>query len=223
MFLICMVNPMLVNIYRERSGELGFFAEPFNACSNLAFVLATIYGMRYLKANNVCDRVSWGLVLLPTLIAIGSFAFHTVPNSLTMWADMAPIAMFQCFMVWEFSRRLLRANRIASSAILAVMFILCAALFPNHTIMNCSLFYVPNLLLMLGFSVLWAARVEREPYLLLVGTCLFVCAVSARSVDWMVPWPIGTHFLWHTANGAMVYVLLRACILIRNERIFLRN
>jgi len=89
--------------------------------------------------------------------------------------------------------------------------------------MNGSLFYVPNLLLMLGFSVLWAARVEREPYLLLVGTCLFVCAVSARSVDWMVPWPIGTHFLWHTANGAMVYVLLRACILIRNERIFLRN
>jgi len=103
MFLICMVNPMLVNIYRERSGELGFFAEPFNACSNLAFVLATIYGMRYLKANNVCDRVSWGLVLLPTLIAIGSFAFHTVPNSLTMWADMP---QSPCFSVSWFGNSL---------------------------------------------------------------------------------------------------------------------
>ncbi len=98
-----------------------------------------------------------------------------------MWADMIPIAMFQCFMIWEFSRRLLRANRLASSAIMLAMFVLCAVLFPNHSILNGSLFYMPNLLLMLGFSMLWAWRVEREPYLLLIGICVFVIALSARS------------------------------------------
>lgn len=222
MFLIFEVNPLLVNIYRERAGELGVFAEPLNACSNIVFVLATIFGIRYLYLSKVVDRVSWALVLLPTLIAMGSFAFHTVPNTLTMWADMIPIAMFQCFMIWEFSRRLLRANRYVSSAIIVGMFVTCAMLFPNHSILNGSLFYMPNFLLMLGFSMLWALRVKRQPYLLLIGTCWFVVALSARSVDWVVPWPLGTHFLWHIANGAMVCILLRACMVLRNDLILLQ-
>jgi hypothetical protein len=96
-------------------------------------------------------------------------------------------------------------------------------LFPVHSIMNGSLFYMPNLLLMLGFSVLWAWRMEREPYLLLIGACLFVVAISARTVDWLVPWSQGTHFLWHMANGAMVYILFRACVMLRTEIISTRK
>lgn len=218
MFDIFQVAPQLLHMYRERAGAPGFFAEPFNACSNIAFVLATLLGVRYSFANKVSDPISWMLVILPTLIAIGSFAFHTVPNSLTMLADMLPIAMFQCFMMWEFSRRLLQASRVVSSAIMLAMVVFCAILFPNHTILNGSLFYMPNLLLMLAFSALWSSRVEREPYLLLIGTCFFIFALSARSLDWLVPWSVGTHFLWHTSNGAMVYVLLRACVLLRNAK-----
>lgn len=221
--LILQANPMLVNMYRERAGRLGFLDEPFNACSNLAFVLATICAIRFLYVNNVRDQVSWTLALLPTLIALGSFAFHTIPNSFTMWGDVIPIAVFQCCMIWEFSRRLLRASRFLSAAIMLAMFAFCAVLFPVHSIMNGSLFYMPNLLLMLGFSVLWAWRMEREPYLLLIGACLFVVAIAARTVDWLVPWSRGTHFLWHMANGAMVYILFRACVMLRKEIILTRK
>lgn len=223
MFLIWQANPMLVNMYRERAGRLGFLDEPINACSNFAFVLATIYAIRFLYINKVRDRVSWTLALLPTLIALGSFAFHTIPNSSTMWGDMIPIAAFQCCMIWEFSRRLLRANRQFSAAIMFAMLGFCAVLFPLHSILNGSLFYMPNLLLMLGFSVLWAWRMEQQPYLLLMGTCLFVVAISARTVDWLVPWSRGTHFLWHMANGAMVYTLFRACLVLRKESIMSRK
>jgi hypothetical protein len=216
MFEIFKVVPQLLHMYRERDGATEFFAEPFNACSNIAFVLATYWGIRYLLANKVSDQISWILTILPTLIAIGSFAFHTVPNSLTMLADMIPIAVFQCFMIWEFSRRLLQASRMMSSAIMLAMIALCAILFPNHSLLNGSLFYMPNVLLMLVFSALWSIRVEREPYLLLMGTCFFIFALSARSIDWLVPWSVGTHFLWHMSNGAMVYVLLRACVMLRS-------
>ena len=65
--------------YCERAGDPAFWAEPFNAISNVAFLIAALAGAVLLvRTPNARERrIEWGLVLLVTIIGIGSFLFHT--------------------------------------------------------------------------------------------------------------------------------------------------
>jgi hypothetical protein len=49
--------------------------------------------------------------------------------------------------------------------------------------------------------------------LLPAAAAVFSLAIVARSLDWTVPFPLGTHFLWHLLNGVVLYLAMRAWIL----------
>src|SRR5262249_32960285 len=54
---------------------------------------------------------------------------------------------------------------------------------------------------------------------MMVGAGLFVVSLTFRIVDLDVcaTWPLGTHFLWHLFNAAVLYTVLRGAIAERQH------
>lgn len=202
----------LLGIYRERNFNPDFWAEPLNALTNASFLIAAALASRLAIRQRVTTPTTIALIALAGLIGFGSFLFHTVPNRFTMWLDIIPIALFQVLFFWLVSRTMLSMSRWTSAGIVVGVVGSSLALFPLHEPMNGSLFYMPSLMAMLALGTMWAERSRAEPYLLMGAASCFTLAVAARSVDWTVPWPCGTHFLWHLLNCVVVYLALRAWV-----------
>lgn len=202
----------LLGLYRERGFSPEFWAEPLNALTNAAFLIAAFFAWDFASRRRVATRTTNALLSLAGVIGFGSFFFHTIPNHFTMWLDIVPIALFQVLFLWLVSNRMLTLSRVESAAIVLGVVGSSFALFPVHEPLNGSLFYLPSLLAMLTIGYVWAKRTNFEPYLLVGAACCFLLAVTARSMDKEVPWHFGSHFLWHVMNGVVVYLVLRSWI-----------
>jgi hypothetical protein len=205
-------------MYRERSGDPAFWAEPLNALSNASFVIAAAFALELAIHKRALKPSTLALISLAGVIGCGSFLFHTVPSYPTMWLDIIPITLFQALFLWLISQKLLSTNIWTTAGIVVAVVGSSLALMPIHQPLNGSLFYIPSLLAMLVFSALWAKRSTAEPYLLGCTAFFFALAITARSIDWVVPWPFGTHFLWHLLNGIVVYTALRTWIHVTSSK-----
>ena len=212
MSILFQVNPALLDLYRERNLSPDFWAEPFNALTNVSFLLGAAFALDFAIRRRATSPLTIVFISVAGLIGFGSFYFHTVPNRFTISLDIAPIVLFQVLFLWLLSHKMLSMSRWASAAIVIGVVGSSFVLFPFHEPMNGSLFYIPLLVVMWTLGTVWAERSKAEPYLLVAAASCFTLAVAARSSDWMVPWPVGTHFVWHLLNGAVVYLALRAWI-----------
>jgi len=82
-----------VDIYCERMGP-EFWAEPLNAVSNLAFILAALWGVWTIRALGVRSLAITVLTGLAFCIGVGSFLFHTYAQAWAGAADVIPIWLF---------------------------------------------------------------------------------------------------------------------------------
>lgn len=212
------ISQALLHMYRERSGDPAFWAEPLNALSNASFVIAAAFALDLSICRRAWKPTTLALVLLAAVIGCGSFLFHTVPSFHTMWLDIIPITLFQILFLWLISQKLLSTSGWMSAGIVIAVVGTSFVLRPIHQPLNGSLFYIPSLLAMLTFGALWAKRSATEPYLLMGTAGFFALAITARSIDWIVPWPFGTHFLWHILNGFVVYTALRTWIIATSSK-----
>jgi CubicO group peptidase (beta-lactamase class C family) len=212
------ISQALLHMYRERSGDPTFWAEPLNALSNTSFVIAAAFAFELSIWKRALKPSTLALISLAGVIGCGSFLFHTMPSYHTMWLDIIPITLFQVLFLWLISQRLLSTSGWMTAGIVIAVVGSSFALRPIHQPLNGSLFYIPSLLAMLAFGGLWAKRSASEPYLLGGTACCFALAITARSIDWIVPWPIGTHFLWHLLNGIVVYTALRTWIIATSSK-----
>ncbi len=82
--------------YCERGGDPSFWAEPLNAISNGAFIIAGLVAAYQLARQPAAHRAvfEWLLVLLVIVIGIGSFLFHTYATPWAVLADTIPISLF---------------------------------------------------------------------------------------------------------------------------------
>ena len=199
-------------MYRERGLSAEFWAEPLNAITNAAFLIAALLAWNLAARRRVTTSLTYGLLLLVGTIGVGSFCFHTIPNSFTMWLDVGPIALFQVLFLWIATNRMLGLSATASSAIVVGVVGSSFALFPIYQPLNGSLFYLPSLLAMVTIGFAWSRRGASEPYLLVIAAGIFLIAITARSLDQQVVWRFGTHFLWHMLNGVVVYLAIRSWI-----------
>ncbi|PID37237.1 MAG: hypothetical protein CR993_01205 [Rhodobacterales bacterium] len=79
-----------VDIYCERT-DPSFWAEPWNAASNAAFILAGLWGLYEAKKRGQMVPVVIALCTLVLCVGIGSFLFHTYANVWSGFADTGPI------------------------------------------------------------------------------------------------------------------------------------
>lgn len=217
MFSVLDVCQQLLWLYRERFGSPEFWAEPLNALSNAAFLIAASFACDLASSRRAMTPTTVVLLSLASLIGFGSFCFHTIPNRLTMWLDILPIALFQLLLLWVIAHRVFSVSKQVTAVFVVAVLGSSLLLLPIHQILNGSLFYLPSFLALLVFGITWMARRKSEPYLLVAAASCFALAIVARSVDWIVPWQFGTHFLWHILNGIVVYLTLRAWIVESNS------
>ena len=209
-----------VDLYCERITPL-FWAEPANALSNLAFLVAAFAAFQLWQREGKADRPILALIVVVAAVGLGSFAFHTLATRGAMLLDVTPIGIFIYGYFLLALRRFLLLSWPAAlvnlTAFIAVSVGL-ATLVPRE-VLNGSVGYFPALaaLIVLG-SMLRAHAAGRA---MLIAAGLFVVSLIFRIVDPDIcpRWPLGTHFLWHLFNAAVLYVVLRGAIAERRHPI----
>lgn len=218
-----MTSQDVITHYCERNG-VGLWAEPLNAISNLAFLLAAIWILRHLARDDTPGRRPYDLYLLAALLALigaGSLLWHTLARPWSEWADIIPILLFISVYLLAYLMRIARMSAGMAVPGLVIFQSLNAAVqfgLPPHWL-NGSMFYLPAFLVLLGFSVHTRYLGLPQARDFLTGTAVFGLSLGLRSVDLVLcgVWPLGTHFLWHLLNAWVLYRLSLA-LLPRPER-----
>lgn len=227
-----------VRDYCERAGP-GLWAEPANALSNIAFLLAAALAFRRWQRAGGNDIASLGLIVIVAAVGLGSLAFHMLATSGAALLDVGPIVMFICGYLFLALHRFLRfPAAVALSLTLALVVLTALAQrLVAAGVLNGSVPYVPTLgaMCLVAVSALLRARImlarasaapSRAPppgeperackigWLLLETTALFATSLMFRSIDFAVcgTFPIGTHFLWHLLNAWVLYRLVCGAI-----------
>jgi hypothetical protein len=225
--------------YCERGLDPSFWAEPFNALSNLGFIIAGLLAARELASRPAGEGAGfrWLLIALVFVIGAGSFLFHTFASPWSATADVAPIGLFMlAYLAYALHRFaglpvLLTLPAVGGFAwlISEAMQVQCgpgqiaipvlASLLENTRCLNGSIGYLPALAAMLAIGFwLGLRRHPAAPYVL-AASLVFMLSVTFRTMDriWcygiaIAGRPIGTHFLWHLLNSTTLYLLLLAAV-----------
>jgi hypothetical protein len=203
----------MLDLYCERV-DPGFWAEPVNALTNIAFVFSAYFCWRIAVRAQVQDSNIAMISVMILAIGIGSFLFHTLPTVVTRWLDIVPVFVFQLLYLGIYSRRVINLPE-AGSGILLLVFLaaaVAASQFPEA--INGSLIYAPALLALFVLSGYHYQSRKLERHLLLAAASVFLLSVVLRSVDIQIcPWfETGTHFLWHVLNALVIYLAMRALL-----------
>jgi hypothetical protein len=209
-----------IDNYCERL-DPGFWAEPLNAMTNGAFLLAAIFAfLRWQRAGGR-DRASLWLICVTSVVGVGSFLFHTFANRWSVLADVIPIAVFIYSYFLLAMRRYLLLPWVAALLATGIFILfntqfikLWLSLFPGLTL-NGSVGYIPAALALVAVGILCRMRAAGpEGRALLLAGSVFAVSLVFRSLDGEIcsALPVGTHFLWHLFNAAVLLILMRAAI-----------
>ncbi len=102
--------------YCERRDH-GFWSEPVNALTNIAFLLAAAAAFALWRRRRETDHAALALIVVTALVGVGSFIFHTVATRGAMLFDVVPIAVFIYGYFLLALRRFFGLGALASMAI----------------------------------------------------------------------------------------------------------
>ncbi|MGI5244983.1 hypothetical protein [Dactylosporangium sp. CA-139066] len=189
-----------VDGYCERLGP-GLWAEPLNAVSNLAFLIAS--ALLLVRFRRDGPRA---LPILLGVVGLCSLSFHTFADGVTAALDSLSILVFVLVAIVLLVRHgfgvpaspawlAVPAFIVASGAVDAAL--LLAG--PRYTLGG----YLPAGLALAVFAV--ALRSRR----LLLATGVFAVSLTLRTLDEPLcgSLPIGTHWLWHCLNAVVLYLV----------------
>ncbi|MGP3695831.1 hypothetical protein [Rhodobacter sp. NSM] len=188
--------------YCERLGP-GLWAEPLNAVTNLAFVIAA--GLMWPRVRGI----GRALCAVLGVIGLGSGLFHTFANGLTSLMDVLPILGFILLYLFAASRDLLGLRPWQAALATAAFLPYAAATVPlweRVPGLGSSASYAPVPVLILLYAGLLARRAPATARGLAIGAGLLVLSLGFRTLDGPVcdALPFGTHFLWHILNAVML-------------------
>jgi hypothetical protein len=205
-----------IDAYCERLGP-EFWAEPVNALTNAAFVVAAALMWRRWPGDPLCRA----LAAVLGVIGVGSFLFHTFATPWAAAADTLPILGYILLYVFAAHRRVW-GQGVWTSLLFAALTVpwiaLLTPVFERLPGFAVSSFYwpVPTLILLHA----WLLR-HRRPEVargFAIGAGILAVSLTFRSLDGAAcgAVPVGTHFLWHVLNalmlGWMIEVLGRASL-----------
>lgn len=203
---------MLYN-YCERTGP-GLFDEPVNLLTNLSFIVAAGFIYRLLRDRGQFNPGNILLLVLVAMIGLGSALYHSFATEWARLLDVIPIFLYQLAFLWLYMQRVAWLGAFSRVALVGGFLLVSLYALTFKGLLNGSVMYLPAFLSVMAVAVYHysAKRVER-----MVGFCaLMVFAVSLffRTIDAALcpVWPLGTHFLWHLLNGALLYLTTRIII-----------
>jgi hypothetical protein len=205
--------------YCERGTE-GLWAEPLNALTNAAFLMAAWLAWRTWRSH---PDASWkgqpdigALILLVAVIGIGSLLWHTVATPWAYLLDAGPIVIFIHVFFASFLWRIAGLSwpgLVAGLALYQAATFATLRAFPAGAL-NESVGYFPVLLFLLLMAGWLYLRDHALWKRFLACSGLFALSLGFRIADllYCTSLPMGTHFLWHLNNGALLYLLLQGLI-----------
>ncbi len=227
-----------VFLYCERGANEALWAEPVNALSNGAFLLAALAGV-FVVLRRPQEERNADQFLLPVLvlfIGLGSLAFHLYATSAAALADVVPITVFMLVYLGLALNRFLgippgwTTLLVAGfAAIVAItMQVRCGAGFigfpgPDTAgvkpCLNGSLFYLPALAALIVVGLTLAERGHKAAPWLLWAASIFAVSIALRSLDLALcdkvvveGRKVGTHAAWHVLNALVLFLLMRASL-----------
>ena len=227
-----------VFLYCERGTSAALSAEPINAVSNVAFILAALMGLQLLEWRPREQQTSdhFLLIGLVALIGIGSFAFHLFATQETELLDVIPIAVFTLVYLGFALNRFLGVPPGWMVLLVIGFTILMAATsqvrcwdggvgLPGPEVqeanpcINGSVFYLPALGALIVVGLLLEERRHRAAPYVLWAAAIFAISLTLRSLDLALcgkflieGQKVGTHAAWHVLNALALFLLLRASL-----------
>jgi hypothetical protein len=227
-----------VFLYCERGTSTALSAEPINAVSNVAFILAALMGLQLLEWRPREQQTSdhFLLIGLVALIGIGSFAFHLLATQESELLDVIPIAVFTLVYLGFALNRFLGVPPGWMVLLVIGFTILMGATsqvrcwdggvgIPGpeaqgaKTCLNGSVFYLPALGALIVVGLLLEERRHRAAPYVLWATAIFAISLTLRSLDLALcgkflieDQKVGTHAAWHVLNALALFLLLRASL-----------
>ena len=193
-----------IDIYCERL-DIGIWAEPINAVTNVAFILAAI--IMWLR----CKKLIEGRILsfLLFLIGCGSFLFHTYAQTWAALLDVTAILIFILTYIFVANRRFLVWSKMVSLIGVIMFFpyqLFLVSILSNIQFFGSSVQYIPVAILIFIYSGLLR---KSEPNLsrgLFIGAAILCLSIISRTVDEPLCsiLSVGTHFVWHILNAIML-------------------
>lgn len=218
-----------IDAYCERLGP-GFWAEPLNALSNGAFLIAAALALVLWRRTGGRDMPALVLIVVTAVVGLGSFLFHTVAQRWAALADVIPIAVFINGYFLLAMRRFAGLGLVPALAA-TLAFAAFAAAVPAlwRSLagfgINGSEGYLPAALALVGTGLAVRARSPGAARGLFLAAGSFAVSLVLRSLDnaACAALPFGTHFAWHILNAGVLFVLLRTAIAdgagaVRDER-----
>lgn len=200
-----------VNQYCERL-DASLWAEPANAFSNIAFVIAALAAYALWSRGPRRDLPILGLIVVMLCVAAGSFLFHTLATRGTELLDVIPISVFIFGYFYLAMVRYLRMpvwyGLAATAAFAVASYIMVRLAYP---VLGSSAGYLPALLAIFGVATTIVRRDMQAANGLFVAGLLFTVSLTLRTLDAPMcdQFPIGTHFMWHILNAMVLNILLR--------------
>lgn len=190
-----------------------------NALTSIGFFIVAIAIYRYYhKHPDVKGQWIWDIHALTFLIfaiGTGSTLFHIYPHEITELMDIIPIVLFINLFFLSIIVRIGRTN--------AFQTIICflafggsshffVTQFPNA--MNDSIGYLSSMgaLVMIAIHLHLNRRPSSHQFLL--AALIGVISLFFRSIDNAVceQLHVGTHFLWHSCNAILLYILMKQVV-----------
>lgn len=204
----------------ERTG-LGMWAEPLNVLSSFAFMAVAVAIYRHYHRHEDLDK-KWiwdvhALTFITFLIGLNSVAFHMFPNPTTELADTLTIVLFIILYFWSVLFRIGRTT-IFQAMVCFVAFVgfshILVHQFPRA--LNDSIGYLSSMIALIMIAVHLHLKARPSSSHFMLAALIGVCSLFCRAIDREVCSEIitGTHFLWHTLNATLLYILLKQ--LVRN-------
>ena len=224
--------------YCERGTNEALLAEPVNALSNGAFLLAALAGFFVVLRQPEEDR-NTDQFLLPVIvlfIGLGSVAFHLYANSAAQLFDVVPIGVFMLAYLSLALNRFLGVPP-ATTAFLVIGFAAIVPIvlqvrcgqdfigFPPADLtgvkpcLNGSLGYLPALAALIVVGLVLSERGHKAAPWLLWAAAIFAVSITLRSLDLALCDKVviqgrntGTHAAWHVLNALALFLLIRASL-----------
>ena len=202
-----------VDLYCERLVP-GLLAEPVNAVTNVAFLVAAWVLWRQARRQGSCPGELSVLIGLMVAIGVGSGLFHTFAETWAMVLDVVPILLFQLAFLWIYSRRVIGWQAWSAAALVGGFLLasLYARGFPH--LLNGSLTYALAITAILPLGIYhWLAK-KPARFMLIAAAGVFALSLFFRTIDEAVcpQFPLGTHFLWHLLDAVVLYLCGRTLV-----------
>ncbi|MBO9449250.1 ceramidase domain-containing protein [Tropicibacter sp. R16_0] len=190
--------------YCERLGP-EYWAEPINAVTNAAFVVAALIMWQRTKGIAIA-RV---LAMILGLIGVGSYLFHTHAQVWAAIADVTPILGYILVYIYAVNRHVWGLRMLPALGLTGLFFPYAAATLPLFQMvpgLGDSAGYAPVPLLIYIYAVLLRHRAAETARGLAIGATILVASITFRALDEPIcgAVPMGTHFMWHILNGIML-------------------